>query len=54
MRALREEMEREFGPVTAVVARALGPLLRWTGAREAKRMARGWTYEPKPTVYRRR
>jgi hypothetical protein len=54
VRALREEMEREFGPVTAVVARALGPLLRWTGAREAKRMARGWTYEPKPTVYRRR
>ncbi len=54
VRALRGEMEREFGPVTAVAARALGPLLRWTSAREAKRMARGWTYEPKPAVYRRR
>lgn len=53
VRTLREEMEREFGPVTTAAARMLGPVLRWTGAREAKRIARGWTYEPKPAVYRR-
>lgn len=53
VRALREEMEREFGPITAAAARALGPLIRWTSAREARRLDRGWTYEPKPAVYRR-
>jgi radical SAM superfamily enzyme YgiQ (UPF0313 family) len=53
IRELREEMEREFGPTSAAAALILGPLLRLSGSREAKRMARGWTYEPRPAVYRR-
>jgi radical SAM superfamily enzyme YgiQ (UPF0313 family) len=51
--SLRNELEQEFGPVTAASARLFSPLLLWTSRREEKRLARGVTYEPKPIVFRR-
>jgi len=53
IRALRHDVEREFGIVTRIVARTLGPVLLWTTKREERRMAAGFTYEP-PTVIERR
>ncbi len=53
IRALRQEVEREF-PVAARLARAfLGPVLLWTSRREDRRLAAGCTYEP-PTIIERR
>src|SRR5690349_6572595 len=51
--ALRKEIEREFGMVTRVIARVLGPLLLWTSCREQKRLVEGKTYEPQTFVERR-
>ena len=53
VRTLRQEIEREFGVVSKVAARALGPLLLWSSAREEKRLASGQTYEPQTIVERR-
>ncbi len=53
IRALREDLEREFGVLTAAVGRVLGPVLWWTSLREEKRLAKGYTYEP-PTIIERR
>src|SRR4051795_1230764 len=47
--ALRREIGREFGLVSSLMSRALGPLLLWTARREERRMAAGHTYEP-PTI----
>ena len=52
-RALRKELAREFGTMSAMKARLLGPALWWTSKREDKRLREGWTYEP-PTVIERR
>ena len=52
-RALRGELEQAFGPLTAAASRILGPLFWCTGSREEKRLSRGWTYEPRPLIYRR-
>ncbi len=46
VRALRKEMEGEFGSPTVMATRMLGPLLQWISHREKKRLERGWTYEP--------
>lgn len=49
---LRRRLIREFGwPARAGVL--LGPCLLWTAWREDRRLARGWTYEPKTIVERR-
>jgi radical SAM superfamily enzyme YgiQ (UPF0313 family) len=53
IRALRKDLEREFGVLTAAVARVLGPILWWTSLREEKRLAKGHSYEP-PTIIERR
>lgn len=53
IRALRKDLEREFGLLTAAAARLLGPVLWWTSIREDKRLARGDSYEP-PTIIERR
>jgi hypothetical protein len=53
IRALRKEVAREFGAVSALVSRALGPVLLWSARREEKRLAAGHTYEP-PTIVERR
>jgi hypothetical protein len=50
---LRQEIAREFGLVSALVSRALGPVLLWTARREERRLAAGHTYEP-PTIIERR
>ena len=53
IRALRQEIEREFGFVTAAASRILGPVLWWTSLREDRRLARGNRHEP-PTIIGRR
>jgi radical SAM superfamily enzyme YgiQ (UPF0313 family) len=50
---LRTEIRREFGFFSALMTRALGPLLLWTARREERRLAEGVTYEP-PTIIERR
>ncbi len=53
VRALRGEIEREFGGWTRLWAGLAGPVLLWTARREEKRLAAGFTYEP-PTIIERR
>ena len=53
IRALRREVEKEFGVAARVTANLLGPALLWTTRREEKRLASGKTYEP-PTIVERR
>ena len=53
IRALRIEIEREFGFVAAAASRILGPVLWWTSLREDRRLARGNRHEP-PTIIGRR
>jgi len=53
IRALRRDIEREFGWTTAVASRILGPVLWWTSRREDRRLAQGSSHEP-PTIIGRR
>jgi len=53
IRALRAEVESEFGRTARWAARVAGPVLLWTTRREERRLAAGWTYEP-PTILERR
>jgi radical SAM superfamily enzyme YgiQ (UPF0313 family) len=53
VRALRAEIGREFGFVSRMVSRALGPVLLWSARREERRLDAGQTYEP-PTIIERR
>jgi hypothetical protein len=53
IRALREEMEREFGFLAVVASHVLGPVLWLTSLREDKRLARGQQYEPETMMDRR-
>jgi radical SAM superfamily enzyme YgiQ (UPF0313 family) len=53
VRALRQEMEREFGIVSALASRLLGPVLWWTSRREERRRAKGKSYNPAMIVDRR-
>jgi hypothetical protein len=53
IRALRKEIEQEFGFMAAAASRVLGPVLWWTSLREDKRLARGNSHEP-PTIIGRR
>jgi len=48
--ALRKEVEAEFGWKTRLLRRLAGPLLLWTAAREARRLAHGKSKEP-PTIF---
>jgi hypothetical protein len=50
MRACRAELGREFGWRSRVAAPLLGRFLLFTMWLEARRLERGWTYEP-PTFY---
>jgi radical SAM superfamily enzyme YgiQ (UPF0313 family) len=52
IRALRHEVEKEFGFIARVAAHAGGPVLLWTSRREERRLAAGHTYEP-PTFFER-
>jgi radical SAM superfamily enzyme YgiQ (UPF0313 family) len=53
IRELRKDVGREFGLVSRLTTRALGPVLLWSARREEKRMAAGGTYEPRTIVERR-
>ena len=53
VRALREEITAGFGWRSRIAGAALGPLLLWSARREQRRLAAGFTYEPKPIVERR-
>jgi radical SAM superfamily enzyme YgiQ (UPF0313 family) len=53
IRALRSELEREFGLRAKVAGRLLGPVLWWTSWREEKRLERGHSYEPRTIIGRR-
>jgi len=53
IRALRQDVGREFGLVSRLVSRALGPVLLWSARREERRLAAGQTYEPRTIVERR-
>ncbi|HTS28674.1 MAG TPA: hypothetical protein VMH81_22540, partial [Bryobacteraceae bacterium] len=53
IRELRKEVSREFGMITRLVTRALGPVMLWSARREERRLANGHTYEP-PTIVERR
>jgi hypothetical protein len=53
IRALRQDVGREFGLVSRLAARALGPVLLWSAKREEKRLAAGQSYEPRTIVERR-
>jgi hypothetical protein len=53
IRDLREEIGKEFGGVSRLVASVAGPVLLWTTQREEQRLAAGVTYEP-PTILERR
>jgi hypothetical protein len=44
---------REFGLMSRLATRALGPVLLWSAKREEKRLAAGQTYEPRTIVERR-
>ncbi len=46
IKALRAEVEREFGLRARISAHVLGPVLLWTTRREERRLAKGKTYEP--------
>jgi hypothetical protein len=53
IRGLRLELQIEFGVAARLASAFMGPALLWTSRREAKRLARGVTYEP-PTIIERR
>jgi hypothetical protein len=53
IRALRQEVGREFGLMSRVATLAVGPLLLWSARREGRRLAKGQTYEPQTIVERR-
>ena len=53
IRALRKQMEKEFGLIAVLAGKLLGPILWWTSRREDQRLAAGQTYEPAPIVDRR-
>ncbi len=53
IRAVRKDLGREFGTLSSMAGRLLGPVLLWTSRREEKRLAAGHTYEP-PTIIERR
>jgi len=52
MQVLRQEFEKALGPVSALSAGVLGPVLLWSAWREERRLNRGKTYEP-PTFIER-
>jgi len=53
VRELRRSLVDEFGLRARVASAIVGPMLWWTSRREAKRLARGWTYEPETFLERR-
>ena len=53
IRALRRDIEKEFGSLSKVTAALVGPILVWTSRWEEWRLSRGKTYEPRTIIERR-
>jgi radical SAM superfamily enzyme YgiQ (UPF0313 family) len=53
IRALRQDLGREFGFFSRVAAAVLGPVILWSSRREQRRLERGVTYEPETVIERR-
>ncbi|HEY7099491.1 MAG TPA: cobalamin-dependent protein [Terriglobales bacterium] len=53
IRALRADVNHEFGVGARFASSVIGPFLLWTSRREERRLACGKTYEP-PTIVERR
>jgi radical SAM superfamily enzyme YgiQ (UPF0313 family) len=53
IRSLRLEIEREWGVLSRVLNRVVGPVLLWSSRREAKRFPSGRRIEPRTFVERR-
>jgi len=53
IQALRRDLAEEFGWLSRVASKFLGPVMLWATRREEKRLARGKTYEPKVIIERR-
>jgi len=53
IRALRKDIRRECGELAPLASWLLGPVILWAAKREEKRLAEGWTYEPKTVIERR-
>jgi radical SAM superfamily enzyme YgiQ (UPF0313 family) len=53
VRALRKELQQEFGIMASLASRALGPLLWWTSRLEEKRSRQGKSYNPAMIVGRK-
>jgi len=52
IRELRQDVGREFGFVSRMVSRALGPVMLWSARREERRLRAGQTYEPRTIIER--
>ena len=53
VRDLRKSLFNEFGFSARLASALVGPMLWFTSRREEKRLAKGWTYEPKTFLERR-
>jgi radical SAM superfamily enzyme YgiQ (UPF0313 family) len=53
IRALRRDIEHEFGLATRALRMVTGPILLWSSRREDRQLAAGKTYEPPMFVERR-
>ena len=52
IRALRRQIEAEFGLPTQLLRILIGPFLVWTSKREDRRLANGVTYESQAFIER--
>jgi len=50
--SLRQQLATEYGPVGSWVGAAAAPILFGASILEELRLARGWTYEPRPMIER--
>jgi radical SAM superfamily enzyme YgiQ (UPF0313 family) len=53
VRALRQDIGKEFGAAAGLMAGILGPVFLWCSRREHRRLAAGKTYEPATFIERR-
>jgi hypothetical protein len=53
IRALRRDIADEFGWLSRIARKLIGPVRLWSTRREKKRLARVVTYEPKRIIERR-
>ena len=52
IKSLRREIGNEFGGWGRTIGALVGPILLWTARKEEKRLAKGFTYEPRTIIER--